>query len=1039
MSVIRCFLLLVLFAPAAWSQSQMSSGNISGMARDADGAVLPSVSVEITNRDTGIVRETVTDGSGNYRFFLLAPGSYELRFELPGFAILTRRPIQVLIGGALDIDAELGPATLQQEVLVVEEAPLVEPEKTQQADTITQLRIENLPINKRDFLAFSLLTPGVTDARALISFTLPQTPTSGLSFAGQGGRSNSVTIDGVDNNDNAVASVRSTISQEAVREFQINRSNYTAEFGRASGGLINIVSKSGANALSGTVFAFLRNQALDARNAFAFGPGGTDIDPPFSRLQAGFAVGGPIVRNRTFFFLSYEGSRRRESSFSTFLENEEIFQPTASQKALITVLGAAPIPSLNFLGGALAGALTTSPSTFPDTIDLLQSNSGVFPFSNNQNTASLRIDHQASASNQMFLRTAFTDIDTVGGSSGGLKGPSRGANFQIQDYSFVFGDSHFFSPDLVNEFRFQFANRDFNALPSDAFGPEININGTALVGRDFFLPSVRNEKRFQWVDNVTMVAGSHELKFGGDVHYLPLTTETEVFFGGRFSFGEAIPLGLLIDDVGGTGTAAAVGAVLGSIGQAALIPALSEPITSLQAFNLGLPLFYQQGFGDPKADVTNKLLAGYIQDKFRVTSGLTLNLGFRYDLELQAKPLNRDGNNVAPRVGFAWEVRDGTVIRGGYGVFYSPIFQAVAFIDKVLDGTQVSQLFVPLTGLPQLGIAATSAQVWGLLKQKGVLGTRQINESDIAPLGLSPGITPPILLRAAPDIVNPYSQQASFGIERELTPHLSGGVSYLMNSGTKLLRARNTNLRIVGDNAFGPAFGPIDPRILQSNHVESSGKSIYHGMTATLSKRFSDFHQFQVSYTFSKAIDDTVDFITDLEAANQLDLAAERSLSAFDQRQRFVVSGVFMSPLDRGFGAGRVLADLTVAPILTVASGHPFNLLLGFDANGDTNANTDRPPLAGRNTGRGPSFTSLDLRVTKAFVFGDRDHRIEATAEAFNLFNTVNFSGVNNIVGTTPLSTFDVEGSRSLGPTDPLGFTSAFAPRQIQLGLKFRF
>ena len=1035
----RSFLCVLLWAPFAFSQSQMSSGNVNGTVRDPAGAVLPSVSVAVTNVDTGIARQTVTDRVGDYRFFLLSPGSYELRFELPGFAILTRRPIQVMVGGAIEVDAELGPAALQQEVLVIEEAPVVEPGKTQQSNTIDQLRIENLPINKRDFLDFSLLTPGVTDANALITFRLPQTPTSGLSFAGQGGRSNGVTIDGVDNNDNAVAAVRSTISQEAVQEFQINRSNYSAEFGRASGGFINIVSKSGTNAFRGTVFAFVRDQALDARNPFAFGPGGTDIDPPFSRLQTGFAVGGPIRRNRSFFFASYEGLRRRESSFSTFLENEEVFKPTPSQATLIGVLGAAPDPSLNFLGAALAGSLTTAESTFPATVDLLRSNSGVFPFRSNNNTASLRIDHQAASSNQMFTRMAFTDIDTVGGSFGGLKGPSRGANFQIQDFSLVFGDSHFLGPQSVNEFRFQFADRDFNSFSADAFGPEININGTALLGRDFFLPSVRNEKRFQWIDNFTTVLGAHEIKFGGDFHYLPLKTETEVFFGGRFGFGEGVPLGLLIDSVGGPGSAAGVGAALASLGQAALIPSLSEPISSLQAFNLGLPLFYQQGFGNPKADVTNKLIAGYIQDKFSVTPGLTVDLGLRYDVELQEKPLHRDTNNVAPRIGFAYQAGQGTVLRGAYGVFYSPIFQAVAFIDKVLDGTQISQLFVPLTGLPQLGITATSAEVWGLLKQQGVIGKRQITESDIAPLGLSPGTTPPILLRAAQDVINPYSQQASVGIERELTSHLSAGVSYLMNRGSKLLRARNTNLRIVGENEFGPAFGPIDPRILQNNQVESSGSSIYHGMTATLSKRFSDFHQFQVSYTLSKAIDDTVDFITDLEAANQLDLRAERSLSAFDQRQRLVVSGVYVSPFDRGFGAGKALADLTVSPILTVSSGHPFNLLLGFDANGDTNANTDRPSFAGRNTGRGPSFTSLDVRVTKAFVFGDRDYRFEATAEAFNLFNTVNFSGVNNIVGRTRLSTFDVEGSRDLGPTDPLGFTSAFAPRQIQLGLKFRF
>ena len=1039
MPFMRSLLVGLILTGHAFPQVQMSSGNIQGTVRDPSGAVLPSVAVAATNVGRGLSRQTVTDSLGNYRLLLLPPGTYEVTFELPGFALVTRRPIQVLIGQSSRVDSELTPAALQQEILIIGEASLLEAEKTQQSGTITQLRIDNLPINRRDFLDFSLLTPGVTDSNALVSFSLPQTPTSGLSFAGQGGRSNSVTIDGVDNNDNAVAAVRSTISQEAVQEFQINRSNYSAEFGRASGGLINIVSKSGTNSLGGTVFGFFRNQALDARNPFAFGSGGTDIDPPFSRLQAGFAVGGPIVENQSFFFLSYEGLRQRESNFSSFLEDTSIFKPTASQSVLIGTLLAIPDPSLQFLGNALQGALTTTDATYPDTIRLLESNSGVFPFSNNDNTASLRIDHRVSDDNQMFAKAAFTDIDTVGGSFGGLKGPSRGANFQVQDLSLVFGDTHFFRSDLVNEFRFQYADRDFNALPADAFGPEININGTALVGRDFFLPSIRNEKRFQWVDNFTMVKGTHEIKFGGDVQYLPFKTETEVFFGGRFVFGEGIPLGLLVDNVGGPGTAAGVGAALVALGQAAVAPALSASITSLQAYNLGLPLLYQQGFGDPRADITNKLISGYIQDRFRVTSLLTLNLGFRYDVELQEKPFHRDTNNVAPRLGFAYEVAPGTIVRGGYGAFYSPVYQAVAFIEKVLDGTQISQVFVPLTGLPALGINTTSAHIWGLLDATGVIGNRQITQSDVAPLGIQPGVTPPILLRSARDLVNPYSQQASFGIEREFGTHLSGSVNYLLNKGTKLLRARNTNLRIVGSNTFGPTFAPINPLLLQDNQVESSGSSIYHGMTATLSKRFSDYHQFQVSYTLSKAIDDTVDFITDLEAANQLDLRSERSLSAFDQRQRLVVSGVLLSPFERRVGWGKALADVTVSPILTVSGGHPFNLLLGFDANGDTNASTDRPLFAGRNTGKGPSFTSFDLRVAKTFAFPGREYRLEAVAEAFNLFNSVNFSGVNNTVGASPLASFDLAGDRARSPTDFRGFTSAFAPRQIQLGLKFRF
>ena len=258
-----------------------------------------------------------------------------------GFATMTRMPITVTVGQTVVLDAQLQPATLQQEVIVQEGLPALEKEKTQQSDTITEERIENLPINERNFLNFSLLTPGVTDANGLVTFTLPQTTASGLSFLGQGGRFNSVTIDGVDNNDNAVGAVRSTMSQEAVREFQINRSNYSAEFGRASGGLINIVSKSGTNEWHGNIFAFMREQAIDARNPFAFGANGAKIDPPYSRQQAGFTLGGPLKKDRSFFFLSYEGLRQRESSFVTFLENNNVLQPTSSQKALITDLQAA--------------------------------------------------------------------------------------------------------------------------------------------------------------------------------------------------------------------------------------------------------------------------------------------------------------------------------------------------------------------------------------------------------------------------------------------------------------------------------------------------------------------------------------------------------------------------------------------------------------------------------------------------------------------------------------------------------------------------
>ena len=265
-------------------------------------------------------------------------------------------------------------------------------------------------------------------------------------------------------------------------------------------------------------------------------------------------------------------------------------------------------------------------------------------------------------------------------------------------------------------------------------------------------------------------------------------------------------------------------------------------------------------------------------------------------------------------------------------------------------------------------------------------------------------------------------------------------MNYLGNRGVKVIRSRNRNLQQVGINAYGPTFAAINPRILQDNQVETSGSSIYHGMALGLTKRYSSRYQFQVSYTLSKAIDDATDFITDLQPANQLNLRAERGLSTWDQRHRLVVSGVVNSPFDQGVGIGKVLSGMTLAPIFTYSSGHPFNLLLGFDANNDTQSNTDRPAFAGRNTGTGPNFMSFDLRVAKEVrLRKESDYRIEGIFEAFNLFNRVNFSGVNSIIGTTVLPSYHVEGRRDVSPTDPLGFTSAFDPRQIQLGVRFRF
>ncbi|HEX4997379.1 MAG TPA: TonB-dependent receptor [Terriglobia bacterium] len=1016
---------------------QASAGDIKGVVVDSTGARVSGATVTVAAIDTGIERQVLSDDLGAYHFFSLAPGAYSVQARKTGFTTYTRRPLQLTVGQILDIELTLEPIGASTEVLVQAPTPVLEPEKTQQGSMITSEQIENLPINQRTFLEYTLLTPAVTEAPSLVPFALPQAPSSGLSFLGQSPRYNCITIDGVDAIDDSVGAVRATISQEAAQEFQVNRSNFSAEFGRCSGGFINIVSKSGTSRWGGVAFAFFRNQALDARNAFAFGPGGSEIDPPFSRQQAGFTVGGPLIGDRTFAFLSYEGLRRRESRFVSFLENTSFFAPTSApadhQQDVIAALAASGSPSFQALAGSLAGALTTSETTFPETIDLLESNSGVFPFRDSENILSLRIDHTLFPDNQLFARLNFSDTDISGGAFGGLQGPSHGANYQVQDYGGALSDTYMLDSTRANEFRFQFARRKFDVFPADPSGPEVSINGVAVLGRDYYLPSTRTETRFQWLDNYTVVRGSgkHQLKFGGDLNYLRFDTSTEVFLGGRFIFGEAVPLARVVDSIGGAGTSASI--VGSGVAPAAY---LDEPIRSIQAFNLGLPIVYQQGFGDPRARFSNTLLSGYALDLFNPTEKLNVNLGLRYDLEIQPRPIHRDTNNLAPRLGFTYALTPRTLLRGGYGIYYAQVFEAVAFIARVLDGQQIAQVFTPLDGLPSLGITTTASDVWSLAAQGGVGSLRTLTAADLTTLGLVPGATPPVLLSAAAGIVNPYSQQFSFGFDHDLRG-MNLSVNYLGNHGVKLLRSRNVNEIQVGANAYGPVLGPINPAILQDNQVESSGSSIYHGLTVSLLKRYSDFSQFQISYTLSKTIDDTTDFIVDLQPANPLDLRNERGLSAFDQRNRLVISGVFESPFERGMGAFSLLRAFRFAPIFTWASGRPFNVLLGFDANNDTNANTDRPAGFGRNVGKGPDYVSLNMRIARDFeVSRGSETRLEAIFEVFNVFNRVNYSGVNTVVGVSDLAGQRIVGRPDRGPADPLGFTSAFDPRQIQLGLK---
>ena len=748
----------------------------------------------------------------------------------------------------------------------------------------------------------------------------------------------------------------------------------------------------------------------------------------------------------------------------TFLDDESIFQATESQANLFGFLNSTGIPSLQALARAFThprfGVLNTTETTFPDTLTLFQEESGVFPFTADSDRVSLKLDHQFSQDNQFFVRVNFSDVFDNGRDFGALQGVSNGVSFDVQDLAVVASDTHILSPTRVNDFKFQYGRRTFEVPTNDPIGPEIIIGGVAEFGREFFNPSKYTNNIYQFIDNFTFVRGNHTLKTGLDINILNISGFAEVFLGGQFSFGERIPLAEIMNTALGPGTAAGLIRQLstpeaaGGLGRPDLVPNVLDEITSVQAFNFGLPITYFQGFGNPDTSFNYIQFGFYLQDSWKIRENFTFNLGVRYDTDrrpdtqnvtsntppftFEFAPIN-DRNNVAPRLGFAWDPMNNgkTVVRGGYGLYYQNFFQAVAFVSQVLAG-QISQVFLPLTGLP--GFDVTSKEIYGFFLETGTVG-----EEALEAFGISPGTTPAVILPGDRNVVNSYSHHASFGIEQELAADLVVSADYLLNRGVHLIRSRDTNVRKVGPNQF--ALPGLDPRFAQVNMIETSGSSIYHGLSLSVRKRFSDGFGSMLSYTFGKAIDDTTDFITQLQPNDQTDLGGERSLSSFDQRHRLVIGAVWESPYR--FSGGRTLlhnifADWIVSPIITVGSGRPFNLLLGFDRNGDTHEETDRPVLpdgsiVGRNTGKGPSFFSTDLRIVRKIRLPREGTNFEFIFEAFNLFNNVNYSGVNNVVGAQQLTTGEVEGSRRIPANQPLGFTSALDPRQIQFGFRLNF
>ena len=732
------FVCLLLAASVAQAQGVGTSGDITGTVVDSVGAVLPGVTISVVDTQTGLKRTVATDGAGQYRVAGLSPSTYEVSAARSGFATDLRRSVPVAIGQTVISDFRMKPAKVATVLEVTSEPPVVETERGSQADRISQEYIADLPIDRRDYLTFTLLAPGVSDSSRLAGdqdFRVKQTPQSGLSFYGSNGRGNDITVDGGETSGDS-GGVRLTVSQDAVQEFQINRSNYSADLGAATGASINIVTKSGTNNLHGTIYGFFRNDAMDARDPFAFSSAlatdptfanfdttskGKPIKNSLSRQQYGGAIGFPIKKDKTFLFASFEGLRQNSQNSVPLLTDSSIFagpsltatgnpfsqsDPRFAQQAVVTALATSSAPSVVCLtppnsppvilppatcAFALQSILAVNPIPGSNPfvtpgqaaingflVDQFETQGGVFAYNTHEYLASGRLDHHFNNTNQLSLTYRYGHDLEQSPDVQSLTAFSAGSSIHTYDNTLQGAWYHQITPAITNEARVQWNYYGFNVIPNQPGEVGLQIPGFINnLGTNIFLPNKTILRRYEFADNLTIIRGHHTFKFGGSELLRGNHSESHTFFPGRFVFG-SLP-GFLISPCFAP-TSPTNPCAGGTIPTGA-------SISSLQSTSLGLPQVFQQGYGDPTYPYyTRPLTSVYAQDSWTIRPDFTLNYGLRYELDTQFAPLTTYKKDFAPRVSFAWDPfkNHKTVVRGGYGIFYGPVDAQIPDVDLSL-------------------------------------------------------------------------------------------------------------------------------------------------------------------------------------------------------------------------------------------------------------------------------------------------------------------------------------------------------------------
>jgi len=1018
--------------------AQTVGASVQGTISDATGAVLPGASITVKNSGTGTTTELLSDERGRYLAPLLQSGEYEIQVSLQGFSSVVRRGIRLAVGQNAVVDVKLEVGQLSTEVAVVADANPINLTSAAMSGLVTDKQIRDLPLNGRSFQQLALLQPGVTAALAAGNDVVGgRTPK--ISINGARPEQNNFLLDGTDINNvynktpGSVGGV--LLGVEAVLEFQVLTNAYSAEFGRSAGGVINAVTRSGENTMHGAAFEFLRNSALDAKNFFD--PLSNPI-PPFKRNQFGATLGGPIRRDKTFFFGAYEGLIER-----------------------LGITGLTSVPDENARQGILPGRprLTLHPAIPPllDTFFQLPNGRNLgggaaeYLFSKSQPTnehfAQGRIDHQFSERNRVFGRYTFDNGNVK--RTPPAKPPVVYTQEKSRNQYLTLEYQHTFTPTFLNEIRFgvnrstQLADNvrtitippSMSWIPGEPFG-YFTISGlvTEAAG-DYRLPRFDRLNNVSLSENVLLTRGRNAMKFGFQGQRIHFNQNTTSQRGGIVTF-----------------------------------TSLENFLTGVaQNVDLAVP-----GLIDPVRGYRQWLFAFFGQNDMRVRQNLTLNMGMRYEFitvptEVNGKISNLRSvtdtaiivgppwhnnpslKNFAPRLGLAWDPFGSgkTSVRAGFGLFFDEILPKYYFFSGSLNPPFTTRTSISNPPIPNVMLNFDTSSI------------------------------KPQLQTVNFDLQTPYIVQYNFSVQRALPGNVDVTVGYAGSHGVHLIRLGDANLApetiVNGRKVYQPALGRRNPNFTGVWQRVTDAQSFYNSLQLSAIRRFSNGFRAQMSYTFSRSIDEASGINSqDFDNVVQYNLdwydrKIDRGLSAFHARHNLTFNWTYDLPFGKSLTGfrGALVKGWQLNNISTLTSGHPFTVRLGFNRSGNLNTTSfsmhERPNVKagasnnpilggpdryfdinafelqpvnergnlGRNTLIGPSLRNFDFALSKSFSLGEA-RALQFRTEVFNLPNHPNFAVPSGRVAFT-------NAAGAVSPTWGRITSTVTTSRQVQFGLKLTY